>query len=49
MAAEGENCGEPAAPRWQQTAHGKGRVRPRRNQPLQAQAEVPRLAAVAHA
>ncbi len=31
---------------WQQTAHGKGRVRPRKNAP--AGADVPRLAAVAH-
>ena len=39
----------PAAPSpgpWQQTAHGKGRVRPRKNAPPGA--DVPRLAAVAH-
>lgn len=31
---------------WQQTTHGKGRVRPRKNAPPAA--DVPRLAAVAH-
>ena len=36
----------PARSKWEQTAHaGKGRVRPRRNQPV---SDVPRLTAVAH-
>lgn len=36
----------PSAGPWQQTAHGKGRVRPRKNAPPGT--SVPRLAAVAH-
>ncbi len=35
--------------KWERTAHGKGRVRPRKNQPPSAQAGVLRLTAVAHA
>ena len=37
-----------AASKWEQTTHGKGRVRPRKNQPSSAQTSVPRLTAVAH-
>lgn len=52
MAVEGSEAGGDAGPQaahqWQQTAHGKGRVRPRKNQPPAAQAALPRLAAVAH-
>jgi hypothetical protein len=46
----GEAGEPPAIPssKWQQTAHGKGKVRPRKNQPLNAQANVPRLTAVAY-
>ena len=44
-------AGQPAAAsrgKWEQTAHGKGRVRPRKNQPPSTQNNVPRLTAVAH-
>ncbi|KAL4452346.1 hypothetical protein ABPG75_008008 [Micractinium tetrahymenae] len=37
------------ARKWEQTAHGKGRVRPRKNQPPSAQAGILRLTAVSHA
>lgn len=47
--AEVSDAAQPSGPSagpWQQTAHGKGRVRPRKNAPPGT--SVPRLAAVAH-
>lgn len=47
--AEVSDAAQPSGPSagpWQQTAHGKGRVRPRKNAPPET--SVPRLAAVAH-